>query len=257
MMRISESDEGPLKITVAVLPVASVLVLTLLVSIATSHPYGLFLARSIRGVTIRFVLITFVLVGPILMLPWLLAIVAYLAKSESVFGQLVKGSVIPHPQFSKFIAWFLRPFQGIGFSMIFAERFSTLLEFPVGTFSDGLLFRSLIFAIGSALVSLLLSVVWALDDLGVKIYNRKTGEIHMAGSSVGTILPLVSGIIGVSSLCFKCGFTDAMFTLLEIVVVLYPSYVLFVISHEEFVRRRGAALSDRLPFAKVDTICVG
>jgi len=250
-------DECPLRFTVAVLPAAVVLVLTLLVSVVTSHPYGLFLAGSIRGVTVRFALITLVLVAPIAVLSWLLALVGYFARTEAFFGRVVKGTVVPHPEFSKVIAWVLRPFQGIGLSMIFAERFSSLLELPVGTLSGGFLVRSVLFATGSALVSLLLSVVWSMDDLGIKIYNRKTGEVHMVGSSVGTVLPLASGIIGVSSLCFKCSLTDALMTLLEIVVVLYPSYVLFVVCHEEFVRRRGAFLSQRLSFIKVETICVG
>jgi len=44
----------------------------------------------------------------------------------------------------------------------------------------GILIRSTLFVMGSALVSLFLSVVWALDNLGVNIYNRKTGMSALA-----------------------------------------------------------------------------
>ena len=47
--------------------------------------------------------------------------------------------------------------------------------------------------------SLFLSTVWALDDLGVKFYFGRTGEIRMAGSSIGTVIPLITGAIGITS----------------------------------------------------------
>ena len=103
------------------------------------------------------------------------------------------------------------------------------------------------------LVSILLSVLWALDDLGIRLYNRKTGEVRTAGSSVGTVLPLVLGAIGVYGLFQGSQFEDALFSLAGICAVLYPPYVLFALSHRSFVRRHFDALLGRLPSRTVET----
>jgi len=150
-------------------------------SLVTSHPEGLFFTRSIRSIPIRFVLVTLILVAPISILPGLLALVGNSAKNERFFGQLVKATVFSYREFSKPVAWVLRPLQGIPLSMIFAERFLSFLdELSIRASYAGILIRSTLFVMGSALVSLFLSVVWALDNLGVKIYNRKTGMSALA-----------------------------------------------------------------------------
>jgi hypothetical protein len=100
--------------------------------------------------------------------------------------------------------------------------------------------------LGVALTSIFLSMVWTLDDLGVMIYNQKTGEVHMAGSRIGTVLPLITGGIGVSHL-FHANFSLAsLITLLQISMVLYPPYILFVAFHHNFIRKRYVTLSERL-----------
>ncbi len=102
------------------------------------------------------------------------------------------------------------------------------------------------------LVSLFLSVVWALDDLGVKIYNRRTGEVHLAGRSFGTVLPLITGAIGISTLFHLSSTLDALTELLQIIMVLYPSYVFFVIFHHEFIKIRINSLSRRLHLKRIE-----
>jgi hypothetical protein len=107
--------------------------------------------------------------------------------------------------------------------------------------------------IGSALASLFLAVVWTLDDLGVKIYNVNTGEVRMVGTSVGTILPLLAGAIGISGLFHLNSPLDALLELIEIAAVLYPPYLCFVIAHHEFIKKRSAVLSEKLPIKRVET----
>lgn len=238
--------------TLAVSPAILILILMLIISIVTGHPQGLFPTSSIRGIPLRFVIVTLTLVAPVSLLPRLLALAGNMTKNERIFGQLVKATASPNQEFSKSVAWVLRPLQGIGLSMIFAERFLSFLEFSVGVSYARLVPLSL-FVMTSALVSLFLSAVWALDDLGVKFYNRKTGEVRMAGSSVGTVLPLIAGAIGVSSLFHRSSPVDALIDLLWIVMVLYPPYVLFVVCHQEFVRRRRAALSEKLLLKRMET----
>ena len=48
-------------------------------------------------------------------------------------------------------------------------------------------------------------------------------------------------------------FMDAIMDLVEVLMVLYPPYLLFVLVHHEFVRRRGADLSKTLFFETVET----
>ncbi len=232
------------RVGILVSPALFILILTILISLATGHPQGLFLARSIRGILIRFFLVTLIFIAPILILPNLLVVIVNRAKNEGPFGQFVRTS-FGYKELSKSNAWFFRPLQGIGLSMIFAERLESLLEFlPV---------HLVLFFIGGALVSLFLSVVWALDDSGIKIYNRKTDEVLMAGRSFGTILPLIAGAIGISSLFHLNSSLDALVELLELVMVLYPSYVFFVTFHQEFIKMRITSLSDKLILKRVET----
>ena len=52
----------------------------------------------------------------------------------------------------------------------------------------------------TVLVSLLLSTLWTMDDLGIRYFNRKDYEIKMVGKYVGTVMPIVFGFYGVLSL---------------------------------------------------------
>ncbi len=66
-----------------------------------------------------------------------------MAKNEGLFGQLVKATSNSYQELSKPDAWVIRPLQGIGLSVIFAERLENFLEFlPV---------RLVLFLIGSML----------------------------------------------------------------------------------------------------------
>jgi hypothetical protein len=232
-----------LRVAISVSPALLILVLTVMISLMTGHPNGLFLSRSIKGVLIRFVLVTLIFVAPVLILPHLLAVVVNMEKNGGPFGQFVRAA--SYQELSKPDAWVLRPLQGIGLSMIFAERLVNFLEFLPA--------RLVLFFMGSVLVSLFLSVVWALDDLGVRIYNRKTGEVHMAGKSIGIVLPLITGAIGISSLFHLSSPADAWAELLEIVMVLYPSYVFFIIFHKEFIKKRMASLMEGFLLKRIET----
>ena len=237
---------------VAVLPALLVLMLTLIISFLTGHPEDFFLTRSVWVIPVRFVIVTLMLLAPVLFLPRLLAIVGNIARNQGFFGQLVKTSMSTNEGLSKLVAWVLRPLQGVALSMIFAERFLNLLEFSVGASNAQHLARLTLFMVASVLVSLFLSTIWALDDLGVKFYYDRTSEVRTAGSSVGTVLPLITGAVGVSSLFHLNSPVDALIGLVGIVMVLYPPYLLFAVSYHEFVRRRSAVLSKRLPIKRME-----
>jgi hypothetical protein len=241
-MRLAKSSA--LRVAILVSPALFILILTIIISLMTGPSQGLFLSHTIRGILVRFVLVTVIFVVPVLILPNLLFLVVNMAKDEGPFGQFVRAALSSNQELSKLDIWFFRPLQGIGLSMIFAERLEYLLEFlPV---------RLVLFFMGSALVSLFLSVVWALDDLGVKIYNRRSGEVRMAGRSIGVVLPLIAGVVGISSLFHLNSPLDALTDLFGIVMVLYPSYVFFIVFHYEFIRARIASLSERFHLKRIE-----
>lgn len=241
-MRLSVSSA--LRVAILVSPALFILILTVLISLMAGPSQGLFLSRTIRGILVRFVLVTLIFVAPVLILPNLLVLVVKMAKNEGPLGQFVKSASGSFQELSRLDAWVFRPLQGIGLSMIFAERLEYLLEFlPV---------RLVLFFIGSALVSLFLSVVWALDDSGIKIYNRRSGEVRMAGRSIGVILPLIAAVVGISGLFHLNSPLDALTDLFRIVMVLYPSYVFFIIFHQEFIKMRIASLSERFHLKRIE-----
>jgi hypothetical protein len=223
----------------------------LILALALIPPLVAGRARGPFFILLRFALVTSILVAPIPILPRLMALAGNLARKGRLFGQLVRGSNAgPDP--SGLAIWVLRPLQGIGLSLIFAERFLNLLESFMGA-SRALMVPLALYVLGSALVSLLLSVVWGLDDLGMRLYNGKTGEIRTAGSGVGTILPLIFGAIGISSLFHRSSPLDASIDLLRILMALYPPHALFALCHWQFLSKRRDSLLEKLPAKKVET----
>ncbi len=227
--------------------------LTLLISYVSGHPHGLFLTNSISGIPTRFVIATLVLVLPLGLLSGFLNLTGKIVRSYSWIGQFVKPAATFNRDLSRFTAWIARPVQGISLSLIVAERFLSFLEASISGPLAAILLRLSLFVIGGALTSVFLSIIWTLDDLGIRIYNVKTGEVRMAGSSVGIILPLITGAIGVSSLFHTSLPSDAILDLLEIVTVLYPPYILFAVFHHEFVKRKKLSLTRKLAIKRIET----
>ncbi len=233
-----------LRMVISVSPALFILILTLIISMVTGHPNGLFLTRSTRGVLFRFLVVTLMFIAPVLILPKIMGLIIKIGKNEGIFGRFVIASLDSTQELSRLDAWILRPMQGVFLALIFAERLENLLEFLPA--------RLVLFFIGSALVSLFLSGVWALDDMGIKIYNRRTGEVYMTGRSIGTILPLITAALGVSALFHLGSPQEALLELGQIVMVLYPSYVFLVVFHQEFIKKRKVILSGRILLERIE-----
>jgi hypothetical protein len=242
-----------LKATIAVIPALSVFVLTLAISLVGGHIQELFLTRPLRSITMRFLIATFALALPILLMPKLVALIGEITANHTIVGELVKTTGNANTDLSLSVTWVLRPVQGISLSMILAERFLSFVEFSTGASYGFILTRLSLFVIGGALSSLFLSTVWALDDLGMKIYNNKTGEVRMAGTSIGTILPLITAAIGISNLFHTNTTLEALIDISQIVLVLYPPYALYTIIHHEFIARRRTALLKELAARTIET----
>jgi len=151
--------------------------------------------------------------------------------------------------------WLFRPFQGIGIVLLFAVKLLEVLQIVTGSTPTAPLFlpqgqfqpgRLLIVTGITVFVSLILSTLWTMDDLGIRYFNRKDYEIKMVGKYVGTLMPILFGFYGILSLFGEFPKTEALIYLFQIIVILYPPFTIFSVLHAHFVRRNIESLSRRL-----------
>jgi hypothetical protein len=237
-----------LKTALTIWPAIVVLLLTFAISLLTGHPPDLFFAGSRTEMLVRFTYVTTCLLAPIVLLPWTLTLGG---KAVKKFGQPVSDPESARIELTMCSMWIVRPIQGIALSMILAERFLDIVGYSTGPLSQTFV-RLTFFTAGGILTSLFLSTVWSLDDLGVKIYNSKSGEIRTVGGSVGIIFPLLGAAIGISSIFHYVSLTDAVIKLMQIFIVLYPSYVIFATAHNEFFKKRLGLLSRKVHPTRIE-----
>lgn len=151
--------------------------------------------------------------------------------------------------------WLLRPLQGIGIGLLFGTKLLSVLQVVTGTTASASLLipkgqfqfgRFMVVTGITVLISLLLSTIWTLDDMGIRYFNRKNHEIRMIGKYMGTVLPVLFGFYGILSLFGEYSRTETLLYLFQIVVILYPPFAIFSIFHAHFVRRNIESLSKRL-----------
>jgi len=156
--------------------------------------------------------------------------------------------------------WLLRPFQGIGIVLFFATKLLTVLQIATGqTVTASLLLPAGKFQLGrflavtgvTILVSLLLSTVWALDDMKVRYYNRKDEEVKMIGKYVGTLVPIALGFYGIMALFNEFQMKEALFYLFQMVLILYPPFTVFSVFHAHFIQKRISLFSSVLSLEKL------
>ena len=242
------------RIAIALLPA---LVVFALASILPSlgRPEGLSLIRVIRGMPLRLVMLAVTTVGlaaPVAAIPSILSFATKKAQG-GLLGQLVRIEINKPIELKMTNTHLLRPLQGIALSMIFTDRLQQIVELTGETTYSRLLVRLILPIVGNVMVSLLLSTAWAMDDLGVRFYFKKTGEVRTAGSNVGLILPVITGVISVASLFWNRTIIEALVGVIGIVMASYPPYIFFVVIHNEFVRRNISTLLNRLSVGKVET----
>jgi len=151
--------------------------------------------------------------------------------------------------------WLLRPFQGIGIGLLFGMKLLSVLQvmtgeaatapllIPTGQFQPG---RFLIVTGITIVISLLLSTLWTLDDMGIRYFNRKNHEVRMIGKYAGTLMPILFGFYGTFSLFSEFQKTEALVYLFQVAVILYPPFTIFSVFHTHFVQKRAENLLDRI-----------
>jgi hypothetical protein len=151
--------------------------------------------------------------------------------------------------------WLIRPFQGIGIGLLFGIKLLSVLQVMTGaTASASLLIPTGQFQLGRFLIvtgitiviSLLLSTLWTLDDMGIRYFNRKNHEIRMVGKYAGTLMPILFGFYGTLSFLSEFQKTEAIVYLFQIIVILYPPFTIFSVFHTHFLQKRGETLLQRL-----------
>lgn len=232
-------------------PAIVVLAATFVVSFYAGTAEGLYLVQSHDRTLVRFLAITMILLAPLPILPSFILFAGKRLTDEGFFGRLVKREMSSAP-FRKSLLWITRPLQGIGMSLLFSNQFLNLFRtFPEASFLDALI-RPILFIVVSVPISILFSTIWSLDDLGVRLYLKQSGEVRLVGSYVGTILPVASGALGIYSLLQRSSPVNAVLLLGLMVMALYPPYVLLAVIHDKFLAQRKVRLFENLLFGSVE-----
>jgi len=191
---------------------------------------------------LRFFRFAFILCAPLYALPRIYRFIV--RKKSSVLLRIEHAgamTIIPVKH------WISRPFQGIGIGLLFGTKLLTILQLATGpTVGSSLLIpeghfeftRLLIITAITVFVSLLLSILWTLDDLGIRYYNRKDHEVKMLGKYAGTLMPVIFGFYGIFNLLINYPAAEGVLFVVKIAVVLYPPLALFAVLHTYFVRNR-------------------
>ncbi len=234
-------------------PALALLLATLIIStFITEFTFNFGLA-ALWKTLLRFLRLSLLLTLPLLLLPSLCTLLERLFNRG--IRHLIQVQEDRDPAIHPLKNWVIRPFQGIGLAMLLATKLLTLLEIytgskitmdtilPQGAFNLGRFISSI--AIG-VVVSLLLSFLWTLDDLGIRYYNKKTKEVRMIGKYVGLLLPIFFGFYGIISLFDNNSQVLVVKYVAQMVVVLYPPFVVFNVLHSRYLKSREEVLLKRL-----------
>jgi hypothetical protein len=236
-----------------VVPAFLILILSIAFSVLAGEFAFLRGWESLYRGLFRFFRTTLILCLPLFLLPTIFSSLGSLmSRRKKIFIQIKRGQKLEiHP----LKHWVFRPFQGIGIGLLFATKLLAILQIvagststpsiilPQGQFQPG---RLLVVTGITILVSLVLSTLWTLDDLGIRYFNRKDYEIKMIGKYVGTLMPIIFGLYGVFSLFDQFSKMQALTYLFQMIVILYPSFTVFSVFHAHLVQQKARDFSKRL-----------
>ena len=140
------------------------------------------------------------------------------------------------------------------FAALHGSNITVYAILPPGEFNPGRFFSTLAILV---VVSLLLSFLWTLDDLGVRHYNKKTHEVKMIGRYLGILLPIFFGFYGIINLFEDNARFLAAQYIAQMVVVLYPPFVVFNVLHARYLAKREEVLLKSLKVATGFTLVNG
>ena len=224
-------------------PSLAVLLTTIIFSAAYDKSIRFSIWLALSQTLLRFLRFASLLCIPLLTLPKIYAFITR-KKSPTLLQIEQKGEL----KISPIKHWVFRPFQGIGIGLLFGTKLLTILQLiagpavgsslllPEGHFQPG---RLLTITLITVLVSLLLSILWTLDDTGIRYFNRKDQELKMIGKYAGTVMPVIFGFYGIITLLGNYSAAEAFLFIFKIAVVLYPPLAVFAVLHTYFIRSRA------------------
>ena len=178
---------------------------------------------------------------------------------DKIRGKLLQTEKIQELHINPIKHWIFRPFQGIGIGLLFETKLLAALQVMTGvTAKPFLLLPRSQFQIGRLLVisgitvviSLFLSILWTLDDVGIRYVNRKDQEIKMIGKYVGTLMPIIFGFYGMFSLIPDFPTGQAFIYLFKTVIILYPPFTVFTVLHARFLKNKAEYFSQKASLKK-------
>jgi hypothetical protein len=228
-------------------PALAVLLVTFMFSFVYGDSALLTSWQAACKAPIRFLRFAFILCLPLYALPRAYRfIVQKKASALLQIGEEGELTILPAKH------WLFRPFQGIGIGLLFGTKLLTILQIiggsavgtslliPEGHFQFA---RLLTITLITVFVSLLLSTLWTLDDLGIRYFNRKDRELKMIGKYAGTLMPVIFGFYGILNLLANYPTAEALLFVCKIAVVLYPPLAIFAVLHTYFLRSRTKLFS--------------
>jgi hypothetical protein len=234
-------------------PAFVVLLVSMLIAFFVSEFVFVSGATAIWKILLRLLRTSVVLIIPVLLLPFTCALLRpLLSRSGRKLVQIREERI---RSIHLVEAWVVRPLQGIGLSMLIATKLISVLQIYTGSKINGsFLLPSGGFILGKFITttaifvgtSILLSFLWTLDDLGIRHFNKKTGEIRMIGKYLGALLPTVFGFYGLMNLYGEYAQPLALKYVTQMAVVLYPPFVMFAVFHHRYMQKREELLLKNL-----------
>jgi hypothetical protein len=235
-------------------PALAVLFLTVLISLFFSEITFAVGMESVWKILVRFLRFLFILLIPIPLLPHVCGLMQGLLNRRDLrLIQIRKAE--PRPVRIPWQIWLTRPFQGIGLAMLIATKLITLLQIssnaainssvvlPPAQFYWG---RFLTATAVAVTTSFLLSFLWSLDDLGIRRHNRKTGEIRIIGKYLSALIPILFGFYGMFSLFESHERLLAVRYITQMVLALYPPFLVLAVVHKYYTEKREGLILMRL-----------
>jgi hypothetical protein len=237
----------------AILPALAVLFITLILSLFITKYTIIGEITAPWRILFRFFRLLLILTLPLLLLPLICSGIQYLFSRSS--GRLIQLPEFRNILFNPLQTWLIRPLQGIGLAMLIATRLLSFLQIQTQSLisASAILpplqfnpwrFVSTFFI--AAITALLLSIFWSMNDLGIRFYNMKTTEIRMIGKYLGLLLPILFGSYGIVNLLENYAHLAAAQYVVQMVIILYPPFVVFGVIHNYYVRKYEPVLLKKL-----------
>lgn len=233
-------------------PAIAVLITTLIISIFIAEFTYVTGLKALWVVIFRFVRLLLILTLSLLFLKFVCKRIGSLLNRGN--GRLVRLEEMRDYTFAPSKFWLIRPLQGIALLMLIASKVIMVLQLYTPTIGNATAlppiqfdpWRLLVVSLMVAASSLLLSLLWALDDLGIRYFNRKSKEIKMLGKYLGVLLPVFFGFYGIVNLFEAYEYLEAAQYIVQMIIIYYPPFVIFSVLHSYYIRKNEAALIKQL-----------